>query len=505
MKNKLISLQDLSYTVSDENGLHFILSQVTLDVYEGEHYAIVGANGAGKSTLLSILRGELWADQNISATEIAPFELEYSPMPPPITWYNFGIAETSPIMGRRMTGLVSAAKQERYVRHEWRITGEDILLTAFSDSELLHYIPEQKQKDAAAMMAQKLSCEHLLQQEACAMSQGQLRLLMLGRVLLRAPKVLLLDEYLEGLDKSARQRILKALENCNSTLIFTGHRADSFPSWVKNTYVLQNGELEKKDLNESIFEALAPDYEQKKLAALTSPPCDFSAAPIHMTLEDVSVFINRKPILHHVTWQWHQGEHWFLHGANGAGKSTLLRLLAGEEYPAFGGSIQRYNLKDTEQPLLLRSREEIQNSVRLISDKEQMTYGYDVTALEFVLSGLDNVQGQYRVYTFDERLAGLKFLSEFGLKFIQNRRISQCTTGYMRRLLIARALIGEPEILLLDEPFSGLDGISYMQVKDLLMDISKKVSILMVSHHEEDILQCINNYAMMEKGILRKL
>ncbi len=494
MSAPLIELRNAHVSLLYKGQKNTILQGVDCFLHEGRHCAILGANGAGKSTLLKLLRGEIWPDKNEQDSEKAP----------PITWHVNAQAETSPIMGRKLTALVSAAGQERYVRHEWRLHGEDILLTAFSDSELLFFIPEQKQKEAVHAMAKKLSCLHLLQQEACTLSQGQLRLLMLGRALLREPKVLLLDEYMEGLDAPSRELLLKALEDCGATLVFTGHRTCSVPAWVQDIYTLQGGKLIKVP---NVVGAEANTVAHMQVSSEQKKPCPLTekdtTQPVRIHIDKATVFIDRKALLHDISWTWRQGEHWYLCGANGAGKSTFLRLLAGYEHPAFGGSIKRYDLTQPHAPKLLQDQESIGRAVRLISDKEQMSYAYDVSGLEMVLSGLEQSQGLYRDYSEAEQASAHALLKECRLSHLAQRSIRTLSTGQLRRLLLARALMGSPQILLLDELFSGLDGASYTHMRDLLEKMSPRVGLLMVSHYGEDRLSCMQHEAHMQEGRLR--
>ncbi len=540
----LISLCHTHVHLLHEGQQRHVLQDIHFCLHAGEHVAILGANGAGKSTLLRLLRGEVWASSAPAAEPAAePAAALRSPQEKPITWYVQGVAETSPIMGKRMTALVSAAKQERYVRQEWRLSGEDILLTAFSDSELLYFIPEQHQKEAVYAMAKSLSCLHILSQEACTLSQGQLRLLMLGRALLQKRPVLLLDEYMEGLDAPTRALLLKALQNNSfdagapsgaknagvSTYIFTGHRQSSVPPWVKHIYMLQNGRLEKISTEKStqstttqkleasswkdtisVACACSDSYSVSGPCSSTSATPPFSQESVHMRLENATVFVERKPLLHDISWAWHQGEHWFLHGANGAGKSTFLRLLAGDEYVAFGGLLQRFRLHTAQAPELLQNRVDIGSAVRLVSDKAQMTYAYDCTALKAVLSGIDQVQGQYRSYSEEEHAHAENMLKQFDVLALAHRHIHSLSTGQMRRVLLARALMPcaqgfKPQILLLDEPFSGLDTDAAQQLQHVLQSLCHDVGMLLVSHYSEDCLPCINRHAIMEQGRLRTL
>ena len=501
MLKPLICLAHANVSLRDAGMSFDVLKDISLTLYEGEHIAILGENGAGKSTLLKLLRGEVWAnppDINIKPNvkqkpiqhknQYGHAHLATSPTAiNPITWFIDDHAETSPIMGRKLTSLVSASKQELYIRHEWDLSGNDILLTAFSDSELLHYIPNHNQKKAVHHMAESLKCTHLLKQDAYTLSQGQLRLLILGRALLRKSKVLLLDEYMEGLDNNTSQIILEAITASESTLVFTGHRASSIPSFVKHIYYLKDGRLEK--LKSNIFREIKP-FKQEQLVKIENNKK-------LIEIENATVYIDRKIVLQNISWTWMQGEHWYLQGANGAGKSSFLQLLASELYPALGGSIKRY--KHTKHSLeLLDNLNSIQQTIKLINDKMHMTYAYDVTGLEFVLSGIDSVIGIYRNYSEEEYTKANGILHEFHLSHLANRHIRSLSTGQLRLLLIARSLITKPSILLLDEPFNGLDHRAYSAIRQMREELSLHVSIMLVSHYKEDRLDCITNEARLE-------
>ncbi len=544
----LIDVRGASVTLRHEKLCHTVLHQVYFQLVAGQHCAIIGGNGSGKSTFLRLLRGEVWVDNpalNVNESQII-WHIQQGkneaslPALASSTVEHSSVAEHSPIMGRRMVALVSAAKQEAYVRYEWRLNGEDILLTAFSDAELLHFIPETAQKEAVFSMAKKLKVTHLLHQEACTLSQGQLRLLLLGRALLRKPQVLLLDECMDGLDAHMRQHFLQLLEayvqESGCTLVFTDHRPHGIPPWVQHRYSMQEGRLtayaaplEKKletpasqvppctlqkgqtrqktptTPTMQTMQTMQTASAESTRASLEQEHSSTQNVPVFIRINEATVYIERKALLHNLAWTWRRGEHWMLHGENGSGKSTFLRLLAGQEHVAWGGTFERFQEREG-RFISVQDIYEIQSCTALLSDKEQQCYGYDVTGLELVLSGLDHVQGVYRVYTEEEHSLAMQTLIEFHLQSLSDRRIRSLSTGQLRRLLLARLCIAEPQLLLLDEPFSGLDRTSYMAMRDMLEAQSQRVEkpahILLVSHYQEDRLTCINRDAFMEKGFL---
>lgn len=206
-------------------------------------------------------------------------------------------------------------------------------------------------------------------------------------------------------------------------------------------------------------------------------------------------------MLHDINWTIEPGENWAVLGSNGAGKSTLLRLLDGDEIVAYGGSIVH---ELPRQGGVVRRLEDLRRGVRLVSDLQQATYGYDVTGAEFVFSGIDNAVGIYRGATEAERAQVDALLHDLHLGFLADRPIRSCSTGELRRLLLARALAGDPDLLLLDEPFSGLDAASRSEFARLLDQLALQgVQIVMVTHHESDIIPAITHMLQLEQGRIK--
>jgi len=459
------------------------LDGVTLTVREGEHLVLRGGNGAGKSTLLRLLRGEQWPDQDSETS---------------IVWHTAEGDETSPLAGRAMAALVAPAQQEKILVQGWDITGEDLILGGITDVVYILRHAETAESAHIRALAKALDAEDLLERRIPELSQGELRRLLVARGLIRNPAVLLLDEVTDGLDGEARKLLLAMLDKAArmTTLVISTHRPNTLPNKMCREICMAEGRVvsdRRLPGDGTPIPVSTPPGTSLAAHASTLPP---SAARIE--IRNATVYLNRRPVLHNINWTIEPGQNWVVLGENGAGKSTLMRLLAGDEVPAWGGSISRDLKRQGGRTVILS---EIRKGIRLVSDLGQATYTYDLTGEELVLSGIDNSVGLYRNITESERVEAAQCLDMLGVRHLASRSIRHCSTGEMRRLLLARAIAGAPDLILLDEPCSGLDPDSREHFLSLVDElIAQGVQIVLVTHHEGEILPSITHLLRLEHG-----
>ena len=473
----LLSLNKLSVTLQGVRALR----DISLSIHQGEHCALLGPNGAGKSTLLKVMRAEAFP----------------SPGSGGVLWYPHGTAESAPLAGRETCALVSIAHTELYLRQQWQITGEALILSGLYDTPLLYADADENERALAAKLAADLGLTDLLHADIGTLSQMRISMLLFARACIRTPRLLLLDEFIDGLDARHRSALLGKLEEIaeESTLILATHRPENLPAFVRRVIRMEEGRI-------TAVEALADSHGNAAAEPVPGKETREDAARHAVfSLKNVSVYIEGAPVLHAVNWDVYEGEHWALAGGPGAGKSTLLRLLAGDYHPACGGSIARILPGAREA---LRTLADIRRHIRLVSGDMQANYAYNLLGEEFVCSGRTGSIGMYYEADEAERAEARACLNLVDALPLAERPIRSLSTGQLRRLFFARALIGSPAVLLLDDPFAGLDARSRAHIRDVLRGLvaSRGIQTIMTTPSPEDFLPQTAHLALLKDGRL---
>jgi molybdate transport system ATP-binding protein len=482
--NALVTLRRARVTL----GGNLALDQVDFTLREGEHTVIQGRNGSGKSTLVRLIRGEMTPDQRDGGE---------------VVWHTPEGPETFAAIGQRMTALVSTAQFENYMGKGWRINGETLLLTGFSDTPLLYAQPPAAQREAVRALAAQFGITGLLERELPSLSHGQIRILLLARACVRKPKILLLDEFTDGLDVQVRGRVNAILEKIavRSTILAVAHRTDTLPECIVRSVRMEHGRI-RADCPRRIESPSRGGVITDGAAAPGLAPCEplrkADGLPL-VAITNADVYVDATPVLRGINWRIGRGEHWAVIGHNGAGKSTLLRLICGMENVAHGGSIHR-RLPGQGEGVIV-DMERMRRGIGIVSDRIQATYWYDLTGENLVFSGFERSVGLFREPDAAERGQAYAWMERLGVRHLADRRMRAVSTGQLRRLMLARALVGNPDLVLLDEPCSGLDPDARAALLRLLNELAVSgVHCVLVTHHEADIFPAITHVAYLENG-----
>lgn len=372
--------------------------------------------------------------------------------------------------------------------------------TGFFGSELLHQTPTPEQTDEADDLASHLGLSGLLEASIQQISQGELRRLLIARALLSKPEILILDEFCAGLDAFARGAMLDFLATLASSgtqLVCSTHRREEIIPCLQNVLQLQNGKVVKEQATGGRKQLLSIP----KQSPVPNLQLSASCIPFLLRVQNAHVILDEKIILHDFNWEMLPGQHWAVIGANGSGKSTFLKMLTGDLWPARGGHVHRFG-KTTFEGLW-----KLKEKINLLSHEAQAKYHEAVTAQEAVASGFFHSVGLGLIERIsDEQKARVDYLLDWlQISHLAERPFQGLSTGEGRKVLLARALVHHPQILLLDEPFDGLDEAA----RDFLTArfaelVEAGTHFVFVSHHEADFPNFLTHEIQLENGRIVK-
>ena len=196
-------------------------------------------------------------------------------------------------------------------------------------------------------------------------------------------------------------------------------------------------------------------------------------------------------VLEGVSFSVGKGDFVGLIGSNGAGKSTLLKILLGLLTPD-GGSV---------------AFSESRAKVGYVEQNASRRSGFPATAQELVLAGLYAQIGLMRFPKKEHRAKALEALKTVGMEAYAGRLISEMSGGQQQRVMIARVLAGNPSVLILDEPTTGVDDKSCDALYELLQKLNRerKLTILIVSHDLRKLSKCAGRLLILEDGAVREI
>jgi molybdate transport system ATP-binding protein len=213
-------------------------------------------------------------------------------------------------------------------------------------------------------------------------------------------------------------------------------------------------------------------------------------------VKDACIRYDELSVFAHLNWTVRKGENWAVIGPNGSGKTALLHLISADHPQAYANEIYLFGRRRGSGESIW----EIKNHMGVVSTEFQVNYRKPVKVLEVVLSGFFNSIGLYRQASSEQRNMARKWIERLNLSHLADKRFDHLSYGERRRILIARALVKSPEILMLDEPCQGLDPMNRQGVLDLIDDICNKTptQLLYVTHHLNEIPNCVTHILDLE-------
>jgi molybdate transport system ATP-binding protein len=456
-----------------------VLHDIDWALVPGENWALFGANGSGKTTFLRLIAGKQW-----------PF-----PGHRHQRCYDFGNGpEEHAVYARQKIRLVSPELHDRYHRFNWNPTAWALIATGFADSPILRIQPDAQQAQAIRDLVKRFKIESLINRRFLELSRGEQRKLLLARAMVGAPRILLLDEICDGLDQSARLQLLGfigGLPDIGVCLVFATHRRREIPQAINQYMILQDGHIAETGPLANLQNSPAADFAGAGEAGERDQIGSDEAGAALITIENADLYRGSVRVLTALNWRLEEGQNWLIRGENGAGKSTLIKLLHAEIRPAPGGQISWFGMRSPINVWQLRKR------LGLVSDELQSSYHDTVTVYQCVATGFFASIGRIPFLDAQQRRCIDEWLEKLGLDALHATSIRQLSYGQFRRVLIARALVQRPEILLLDEPMSGLDSDVMALIWSLLSRLSRQGTRIVMSSHETEIAGGLFTHQLM--------
>ncbi len=473
-RQPLIALEHCSV----ELGEQFALQDVSFALHAGQRWVLVGANGSGKSVLLKLLRGDMWPTATATGREQRRYCLQ-------------GECHAEPGLDKALIAYSAPERQDKYLRYNWNLKVVQIVATGLFDEDIPLTKPSAAQQTRVMHMLKYLRLWSLRERRMLTLSYGQRRRVLLARMLVGRPKVLLLDEVFNGVDAATRRQLRKLLDDKRQapTWVLAAHSAEDIPDSATHLLRLQQGQVVYTGpLQAEQIAQIRRDAHARHAAARRR----VNAATLHLpkpsvdqkliTLREVALFRDYRPVLQAVNWTVNAGEHWAIVGANGSGKSSLLLLLYGDLHPALGGVVERAGFAPGTPISQWKAR------VGYLSPELQADHFAAGTIEDIVASGRYASVGLNHSLTVADRRAATPWLKFFGIAGLRERGPRQVSYGQMRLALLARSMINKPQLLLLDEPFTGLDPDLHAHAMATLQRLAAAgTQLIMAVHDAADI------------------
>lgn len=459
---------------------------ISFALNEGEHLLITGASGSGKTTLAKTLTNKIFykglIEFNISQPKIIFVEQHY---------YFKTLSNTS----------------DFYYQQRYNSFDSNDAKTVFEELQKI-----SADKNAIDVLLNQLSLMYRKHDSLLHLSSGEHKRFQLIKTFLQEADVYIFDSPFTGLDINSRKSLSDIInkKSLSSTIIIIADVEDA-PSCITHVAELENGKLKSFGAKSGDVTARNEAVSSSKLKYSTSNSQysiisnknipvqkNIDAFNIAVKLENISVAYGDKKILTNVNWQINRGEKWLLKGVNGAGKSTLISLITGDHPQAYANKIFLFDKKRGSGESIW----DIKKKIGFVSPELHWYFDKTISVYNTIASGFFDTIGVYKKLCNEQHAIVQQWLSFLNLTTKSQFSLSALSTSQQRLALLARALVKNPSVLILDEPCQGLDE---QQVKDFvaLVDalcMQSNKTLIYVSHYENEILKCVNRVMLLENN-----
>lgn len=490
-KPPLININSCSVLYKEE----LCIPDISWQILPGENWLITGNNGSGKTSFVSALvnKGECRPLKNGS--------------------YSNALSESCSIVSFEEAALI-IEQEKKHDDSDFIEGGIDAGRTP------RHLIPQTKEAERAISMC---GIEKILDRGLKFLSTGEIRRTLLASALAKEPSLVILDAPFDGLDSASVEAVYELINELSTSiqnkttsvqaLILVLDRYSNVPSSITHVLELSNRKVTfsgTKDDYETYLKSTASkeqdlinqkDLDIILLENIQKLPLDIRTdEEILVDMKDVTVEWSGNKVIENLNWTLRAGEHWLIRGPNGSGKTTFLELITGDNPQVFRNNISLFGKPRGSGETIW----ELKEKMGIVSYRLHVEYRSlgELSLETVVLSGLHDSIGLYQHCGKEERLLAEKWLSLAGFSEKKDLLFRDLSYGEQRALLIARAAIKCPPILILDEPCHGLDETHRQRTLSLLEKIadSGNSTLLHVTHDPTESLECEHHILEFRPG-----
>lgn len=325
------------------------------------------------------------------------------------------------------------------------------------------------------------------------LSSGELRKLLLANALLSDPDLLILDSPYIGLDADSRNELDKALRELKEEgtgIMLLLCDPEEIPDYTDTLIPIDkcvigkaiSGEVEIGNFKSSCKVTDESVKLPSREGGLGNYTISFSIKGGHARYGDKEIFSG-------LDWEVKRGESWLLTGRNGSGKSLLLSMVCADNPQGYSNRITLFDRRRGSGESIW----EIKDNIGYVCPEMQLYFRSPHPVTDIIVQGLRNSLNRYRPITDDERQLAAQWLQLIGISHLSDRHFNQLSSGEQRLVLLARAFIRQPELLVLDEPFQGLDLIYKERIRNIIDTMVGRngTSLILVTHYPQEAPECV--------------
>lgn len=435
----------------------------------------VGSNGSGKTSLAKALARELIVESGSALIDV-----------------------------KQDIARISFEKQLELIDKDYSLRSADNA----SAEELYGVTPRQiiyksssSNEETIKSLCDNLDLTKLLDRPYYVISSGEGRKVLIAQAILANKNVLIMDAPYDGLDVKTRaqlKELFRSIYESNRLLILIVNRYDEIPEFADYLGIIDDCELVKYGSRQEILADLEfmqlQNNEALNNVALPKAPKDVEPycvpGPL-VDMKDVVVRYQDNIIIDKLSMTINRSENWQIVGPNGAGKSTLLSLITGDHPQGYSNNLKLFGVQRGSGETIW----DIKKNIGFVSPAFHLSYRVNCSVINVILSGFFDTIGLYDNPGDEKIILAKEWLRVIGLEMQARSPFNSLSFGQQRIVLIARALVKHPPLLILDEPLQGLDNMSRLLVKKFVEYLltTEGTQVLFVSHHVEDAPKGITN------------